>query len=88
MVALRASLVNAVLPLSNDNCAASNLVRRATGMGRLRQFGSSHCRRTASVRCRSGLQNRERQLSRIAAFERRATYGGCTLKPVTGVPIS
>jgi hypothetical protein len=35
MVALRASLVNAVLPLSNDNCQASNLVRRTTGMGRV-----------------------------------------------------
>lgn len=35
MVALRASLVNAVLPLSNDNCPASNLVHRTTVMGRL-----------------------------------------------------
>jgi hypothetical protein len=42
MVALRVSLVNAVLAPSNDNFPASQCVRRPTGTGRQRQVTSDN----------------------------------------------
>jgi hypothetical protein len=57
-------------------------------MDRQRQFGRSNCGRTACVGCRAAPKDRERSLWRMSNFERPSTYGGCALKPVTGMPIS